>query len=348
MKANRHLKLIIRVLVILSVLFFNINTLMAVAFPFRQFDVGDPVPDVTLKPMEAGKSAVTFSGLKGKPFIAVFWGADLPEKIERSAKTLAEIETLALFLKERNVQRFSVNVQNDEAATINEVASKSNSTIDIYLDENKKAYATLGIFVMPTVLLVDKNGNVAAGMGYSRDLIDRLKGSVEIMLGEKTAEQVAAELRPEMKEASAEAKASRRHYDFGVVMMKRGQVDAAIREFAKAVEVDPAMSDAHVQISCLYLGKNELENAEKAINKALEVDPESVKGKICRGELLRLKGQLDEAAKQLQTIVDAHPDSYPAYYNLGRVLEDQKKDKESMEIYKKAYKAIQKHSVKGK
>lgn len=348
MKTSNHFKLIVRVLIILLVLFFNISTLMAVAFPFREFEEGDPVPDVTLKPMEEGKSAVTFSGLKGKPFIAVFWGADLPEKIEHSAKILAEIETLTPFLAERNIQRLSVNVQNDDAAAIKEVQDKSKSTIDTYIDENKKAYATLGIFVMPTVLLVDKNGNVAGGMGYSRDLIDRLKGEVQMMLGEKTAEQVAAELRPEMKEASEEEKASRRHFDFGMVMMKRGQIDAAIREFSKAAEIAPAMSDAHLQLGCLYLGKDELDNAEKAIQMALQSDPDSVQGKICRGELMRLKGQLDEAAKELQAVIKDYPDSYDAYFYLGHVFADQKKDQEAMDAYKKAYKAILLHSVAGK
>jgi tetratricopeptide (TPR) repeat protein len=348
MKTNRQFKLIVRVLIILSVLFFNINTLMAVAFPFREFDEGDPVPDVTLKSFQDGQPAATFSGLKGKPFIAVFWGADLPEKIEHSAKVLAEVESLASFLEERNVQRLSVNVQNDPAAVINEVVDKSKSTIKVYLDENQKAYATLGIFVMPTVLLVDKDGNVAAGMGYSRDLMDRLKGAVEIMLGEKTAEQVAAELRPEMIEISAEEKASRRHFDFGMVMLKRGQLDAAIREFGKAVEVDPGMSKAHLQLGCLYLGNNELENAEKSINKTLEADPDSVNGKICRGELLRLKGELEQAAKELQAVITSHPEKYDAYYYLGRVFEDQKKEKEAMDMYKKGYKLILKHSVAGK
>lgn len=348
METNRQCRLIVRILVVLSVLFFNINTLMAVAFPFREFVEGDPVPDVTLKSFQAGQSAASFSGLKGKPFLAVFWGADLPEKVAHSAKILAEVESLAAFLKQRNVQRLSVNVQNDSAAVINEVIAQSGSTMNVYLDENQKAYATLGIFVMPTILLVDKDGKVAAGMGYSRDLIDRLKGSVEIMLGEKTAEQVAAELRPEMREASDEEKNSRRHFDFGLVMLKRGQMDAALREFAKAVEIDPAMSEAHLQLGCLYLAGNELEKAEGSINKALETDPDSVPGKICRGELLRLKGELDKAAKELQAVITAHPDKYDAYYNLGRVLTDQKKDREAMDMYKKGYLLILNHSVAGK
>ena len=348
MKINYNLKLVTRVLVILPILVFTISTLVSFAFPFRELTEGNPVPDVTLTPMEAEKSKVTFSGLKGMPFIVIFWGADLPEKIEHSAKILGEIEELVPFLNERNIQRYSVNVQNDDSAAIEEVINKSKSTIEIYKDENLKAYSTLGIYVMPVVLLVDKEGNAAAGMGYSHDLIDRLKGSIEIMLGEKTEAQVAAELRPEMVEASDEMKSSRRHFNYGMVMKKRGQFDAAIRELSKAVESDPNMSAAHLQLGCLYLGRNDYDNAEIAINKVLETDPESVKGRICRGELLRLRKQLDEAEKLLQEVISSHPENYEAHYYLGRVLEDKNKDKEAMENYKKAYGSIVKYSVRNK
>jgi tetratricopeptide (TPR) repeat protein len=348
MQINSNLKLVARVLIILPVLFLTINTVVVVAFPFRELKEGNPVPDVTLTPLETEKSKVTFSGIKGTPFIVIFWGADLPEKIKHSAQILGDIEKLVPFLDERNIQRYSVNVQNDGNDAVQEVVSKSKSTIEIYKDENLKAYATLGIYVMPVVLLVDQEGNVSAGMGYSHDLIDRLKGSIEIMLGEKTEAQVAAELRPEMIEATAEEKASKRHFSYGMVMMKRGQFDAAIRELSKAVENDPGMSAAYLQLGCLYLGKNEYENAERAINKALDADPESVQGKICQGELLRLRKQLDEAEKLLQEVISSHPENYKAKYNLGRVLEDKKKDKEAMENYKKAYRSIVKYSVRNK
>lgn len=342
-----NMKSFVAVTIFLAVLFFNITTLMAVAFPFREFEEGGAVPDVTLTGVKDAGKAVTFAGFKGKPFLVVFWGADLPEKIEHSAKVLAAVETLAPFLKENNVQTLSVNAQGDEAASIEEVVKQSKSTMAVYTDPGQKAYATLGIFVLPTVLLVDKDGKAAAGLGYSHDLADRLKGAVEVMTGKKTAAQVEAELHAEMKEASAEEKGSRRHYDFGLVMIKRGQIDTAIREFGKAIEIDPKMVEAHLQLGCLYLGKNQLAEAEKAINQALATDPNSARGKVCRGELKRLQGKLPEAAKELQAVLGADPKNYEAYYNLAKVHEDQKQDKEAMEAYKNAYKNILFHSVAG-
>ncbi len=342
---SSNLKFVLRVVVVLSVLFINTGTLMAVAFPFREFDEGDPVPDVTLKGFKDSASSVTFSGLKGKPFIAVFWGADIPEKQERSTQLLAEIESLSSFLKEKQVHLLSVNVQDDEAAVIEQVVNQSKSNIEVFLDQDRKAYAALGIFVMPTILLVDKDGNVAAGMGYSRDMIDRLKGSVEVMLGEKTHEQFLADLRPEMKEATAEEKLSKRHLGFGLTMLKRGQLETAIRELTKAVEIDPDLAQAHIQLACIYLEKDQLDEAQKSITKALEVEPDSMKAQVCQCELKRKKGLLDEAVKDLNAILQAHPDNYNALYVLAKTFEDQKKPKEAVEKYKKAYHEILKFSV---
>ncbi len=339
------IKAIVRVSVVLSFLFLNINILMAVAFPFREFSEGDPVPDVQLNAFDKNDQAVSFSTLKGKPFVAVFWGADLPEKRDRSIQLLQDVGSLAPFLKERKIELISVNVQGDDATTIQDVVSSSQSDIKVYLDQDRKAYGTLGIFVMPTVLLVDKNGNVAAGMGYSRDLVDRLRGSVEIMLGEKTPEQVQAELRPEMIEATDEEKAVRRHFDYGLVMLKRGQLETAIRELNKAVEVDPNLAAAHIELACVYLETDRLDDAEKSVNKALEVQPDAVRALICRSELKRRKGMLDDALKDIQETVAAHPSNSAGYYVLGKVYQDQKKDKDAMSAFKKAYQLMMKESV---
>lgn len=345
---NGNMKSFVAVIFFCAVFFFNISTLLAVAFPFREFEEGGLVPEVMLQEMKDAGQTVSFAALKGTPFLVVFWGADLPEKIEHSASALAEVEALSSFLKERKVQVFSVNVQGDEAAAIAEVVKQSGSMREVYTDSGQKAYADLGLFVLPAVLLVDKDGRAAAGLGFSRDLGDRLRGAVEIMLGEKTVAQVEAELRPEMKEASDQEKGGRRHYDFGLVMLRRGQTDTAIREFSKAVAINPALIDAQLQLGCLYLSKNQLVEAEKAISQALAIDPNSVRGRICRGELKRLKGQPAEAVQELQAVLSADPDNDEALYFLGRVHEDQQQNQEAMTAYRDAYRAILVRSVAGK
>lgn len=333
-------------IIVLALVAFGISTLRAEAFPFREFVEGDPVPDVILQSLADPNKTVSFSGLKGTAFAAVFWGADLPEKIEHSASALRAVEDLAPFLRERNIRLLSVNAQGDGAADIDRVRKLADSRAEVYLDRDNTAYATLGLFVLPTVLLVDRNGRAAAGFGYSRDLQDRLRGAIEIMLGEKTPEQVEAELRPEMREPTAEEKAARRHLDFGLVMLKRGQLDAAARELVRAVEIDPGLPEVHLRLSCTYLSLDRLDLAEEAIGKAPVIDPASPLAH-CRGELLRRKGQLAQAEKDITAILEANPAHYNAVYTLGRIHEDQERFEEAAFAYKKAYELVLRHSVAG-
>lgn len=336
-----NLKYILRIFVLISIFILHTSTIMAVAFPFREFQKGDPVPDVSLSGYN-GSGKVSFSGLKGKPFVAIFWGADIDDKRDRSIKTLKGVETLSSFLRERNVQVLSVNVQGDEDSVIDKVVAEASSNASIYLDSNRNAYATLGIFIMPTILLVDKDGTVIAGMGYSHDVVQRLKGSIEIMLGEKTPEQVMAELRPIMKEATEQEKKSRRHMDFGLVMRKRGQLETSIREFKKAVEINPKLTKAHFELGCVYMETGQLDKAEKAFDDALESDPNSVRARICKTKFKREKGNPAEAVKDLKVILKEYPEEYDALYTIGRSYEDLKDMKNAMESYRKAYIAIEK------
>lgn len=332
--------------IVLALFVSSISTLQAEAFPFREFTEGGQVPDVTLQNLANPSKTVSFSDLKGTGFIAVFWGADLPEKIEHSASVLRAVEDLAPFLRERNISVLSVNAQGDGAAEIDRVLKLADSRAQVYLDRDNTAYATLGLFVLPTVLLVDRNGRAAAGFGYSRDLQDRLRGAIEIMLGEKTPEQVEADLRPEMREPTADEKAARRHLDFGLVMLKRGQLDAAARELAKAVAIDPGLTDVHLQLGCIYLDLDRLNEAEEAIVRAPEIDP-AAPAAHCRGELLRRKGQLAEAEKELDRILEANPTHHNAVYTLGKVHEDQQQFEEASIAYKKAYELVLRYSVAG-
>lgn len=328
-----HPQYFLPLLVCLGIIFWQTP---AFPFPFQGFEEHAPVPAATLSRLEDA-SALPLQSLKGKPYIAVFWGADLPEKRVRSVKTLAAVEQLMYFFKERQITLLSVNVQGDDPEIINEVLSSAKSNIPVYTDKDGRAYGALGVYVIPSILLVDKDGRAQGGMGYSHDAVDRLKGAVEIMLGEKTAEQVAAALRPEVKEISEEEKAVSLHMNYGMVLLKRGLNDAAVREFEKAVEAKPDFAEAHIELGCLLDERGELERAREEITKGLALDSDNLAGLLCRAALLADEGRFDESVAELTEIVKSHPDNSKALYSLGRGLEAKKETVSAMHSYREAY-----------
>jgi tetratricopeptide (TPR) repeat protein len=326
---------------IFCLLFFFCNVSIASSFPFRAVSIGDPVPSLTFQGITDG-SAVTIESLKGNPVALVFWGADMDTKKTRSLKTFKATEEILPFLQERKVKVLLINAQGDSKEVMQEVVSELSGNMPVYMDQAQKAYGDLGIFVVPSVLLVDKDGKVAAGLGYSHDFTDRLKGEVAVMLGEKTRAEVEKELRPEMKEKSEEEKKSGRHLEMAMVMIKRGQVDSAISELQKAIAIKPDMVEAQAHLGCLYIDKGQLEEAKKALDKAYELDDGYLPANICDARIMAEEGQIDDALGDLKALMFRNARNAELHYTVGTLLEKQEKYAEAAKEYRKAFELVSK------
>lgn len=263
-------------------------------------------------------------------------------KKERSLKTISAVEEILPFLEERKIKVVLVDAQGDPMDVMQGVVSQLSGKVPAYMDESQKAYADLGIFVVPSVLLVDKDGKVSSGLGYSHDFTDRLKGEVQVMLGEKSREDMEKELRPEMKEKAAEEKQSVRHLNMALVMKKRGQTDSAISELQKAIAVEPNMAEAQGQLGCLYLEKGQVEEAKKALDKSYEVDPDYLPANICDALVRAQEGQVEDAVGDLQALLFRHARNAELHYALGSLFEKQEKFTEAAGEFRKAYELVAK------
>lgn len=312
---------------------------MASSFPFRAIAPGDPLPALSFKNSK-DNTVVATESLKGAPAALVFWGADMDTKKERSLKTLAAVEESLPFLEQRKVKVLLINAQGDGAQVMQEVAGGLSGKLPVYVDESQKAYNDLGIFVVPSVMLLDKDGKVAAGLGFSHDFTERLQGEVQVMLGEKSREAMEQGLRPEMKEKPAEVKESRRHLDMALVMVKRGQTDSAISELGKALALEPNMAEAQGQLGCLYLDKGQLAEAKAALDKAYELNPDYLPATICDARVRAEEGAVDEAVADLQALLFRNARNADLHYALGTLLEKQQKFTEAAGEYRKAYELV--------
>lgn len=313
------------------------------SFPFRSVNVGDQLPGVTVKSLRSQQDEV-LAKYQGKPLLLVFFGADVPTKKERSVKALKSIQNMADFLKGKGVVVLTINAQGDDTAIVNEVVSEAALTLPVFIDADKQAYGNLGIFVMPSLMLVDADGKVVAGMGYSHDLSQRLKGEVEVLLGEKTRAQVEEDLRPEMIEKSQEEKGAGRHYNLGLTMLERGQPESALAELTKAVSLEPAMGKAHVYIGCLQLDAGKVAEAKASLGKGMGLEPEMIEGKICQARLKAAEGGVDDAIDDINFMMLRNSRNETLHYVLGVMLEGKADPTSAMKEYRKAYELLERKS----
>lgn len=338
-KSGRKIRDHLLVFGITSFLMLFCGASMASSFPFRAIAPGDPLPALSFKNIK-DNSVVAVASLKGSAVALVFWGADMDTKKERSLKTLAAMEASLPFLEQRKVKVLLVNAQGDAPEVMQGVVSQLGGKLPVYVDESQKAYGDLGIFVVPSVMLVDKDGKVVSGIGFSHDFSERLQGEVQVMLGEKNREAMEKELRPEMKEKPAEEKQSVRHLNMALVMTKRGQADSAISELQKALALEPKMAEAQGQLGCLYLDKGKLVEAKAALDKAYELNPDYLPAMICDARVRAEEGQVDEAVGDLQALLFRNARNADLHYALGLLLEKQQKFTDAAQEYRKAYELV--------
>jgi len=228
---------------------------------------------------------------------------------------------------------------------IEEVSSQLEGSMGVYVDPEQTLYGKLGIYVMPAFLLVSGDGQVAAGMGYSHDLGERLQGEVEVLLGEKSRAQVEAELQPVVVEKSVEEKNAMRHRNMGFVMAQRGMPDAAIREFEAAVKLVPEDGDSLVELGCLYLEQGQSEKAGQSLGKGLGLEPGSLRGQICQARLKAGRGAVDEAVADLEALLLRNFRDPTLHYVLGTLFEKQGKIDKAAAEYRKGYELLERKDL---
>jgi len=121
--------------------------------------VGKPAPDFTLQSIgEDGKGdRVTLSSLKGKAVILSFWASWCgPCRAEAPA-----LDRLSKRLSEQNVVVLGVNTSDTEPNAL-QFARSAKLSYPLVIDAESEVSAAYGVSSLPTLFIIDKNGNVAA------------------------------------------------------------------------------------------------------------------------------------------------------------------------------------------
>ncbi len=327
----------------LATFYFVFSTGAAESFPFRSVNPGDMLPVTTISQSDSGKK-ITLGKPGGRITVLAFWGADLPTKKQRSTQALNQLQQLAPFFREKQVDLLVVNAQGDSAEVMKEVIAASGVSSPTYLDSEQSAYQNLGLLVMPAVMLVDKGGKVVNGFGYSQEMVSRLKGEIEILLGEKNRAQFEAELHPVMIDKSKEEKDGARHLNMGRVLAKKGQPDAAAREYALAIKNSPKLADAHIQLGCVLVELGKLAEAQTAIDAGLALNPSSLEGEICNAQIRAEKGEVAQAIADLQPMVFRNNRNHHLHYILGTFYAKKADHEKASQEFRKAYELLNKQA----
>jgi peroxiredoxin/predicted negative regulator of RcsB-dependent stress response len=329
-----------RLVVILAFLFVPS---LAFSFPFRAVEPGEKIPSVKLKKIDGTSFSLSSATVKGKGLILLFWGADSEGKKKRAMEVMEILDEVGRGHREIGV--LAINAQKDTPEVINEVVSRISAEYPVLLDEKHEAYKAFGVFVMPSILVVDGNGKIKTGFGYSNTIGERLETEALVLLGEISEQNGKKRLMFEVSGKSEQERKAMRYLELGKRMENKGMSRKAKDEYTRAVELFD-LPEAHTMLGLLLLEEGDLEEAEKEIKKGFDADPNSIQGKIAYARLRVAKGELEGVVEELQGLSFRSPKNYAVHYALGQAYEAKGDLKDAVREYKKAFEFLRKGTLK--
>jgi len=108
------------------------------------------------------------------------------------------------------------------------------------------------------------------------------------------------------------------HYDYGVLLMAKGERREAEKAFRRSIQIDPSFAQAHNNLGYLLEQEGELAEAMAEYRKAIESVPGDRQAHFNLGRILANQGENQEAIEQLLLTLTPVDASTPAYlYALG-------------------------------
>jgi tetratricopeptide (TPR) repeat protein len=153
------------------------------------------------------------------------------------------------------------------------------------------------------------------------------------LLGKGQLDEAIAELHKALHILPDDAGA---HSSLGIALLGKGQLDEAITEYHKALQIKPDFAEAHSYLGNALLDKGQWDEAIAEYHKALQIQPDLAMAHRGLGLALQKKGQLDEAIAGFRKVLHILPDNADVHIDLGVALYDKGQLDEAIAEYHKA------------
>ena len=118
-----------------------------------------------------------------------------------------------------------------------------------------------------------------------------------------------------------------------------GELKKSHEHLLRTTRLNPADAQPHCLLATSYEQMHKLDDASDSVNKALQVAPDYPHALLIKARLLRRNGNYDNAKDLLASLIQSNPDKqvlYRSYYELGRILDRQKKYNDAFSAFDKA------------
>ena len=137
------------------------------------------------------------------------------------------------------------------------------------------------------------------------------------------------------------APAAVEHYNKGVELHQRHDIDGAIDEYVAAVRADDRIEPAWVNLAGAYAARKQLLFSKEAFEKALSLKPGRTVTLLGYAGLLNDLGEIDEAEEVWRQIIELDPRAEAAYQNLALSLRKHGKTVEADKLIEELHRQME-------
>jgi tetratricopeptide (TPR) repeat protein len=303
----------------------------AQADELRNAKLGDQVPDFRL-PTMAGEP-IGRADLEGKAVILVFLSAQ-----QRSSEAAAASAfSVYRALHHDDLALVFITADTAHTAYFRQLRDKTNQHEPLGLDFERTLYGQLGLIVLPTTILIDKEWKLAHVISSHRsDYEHVLRSYAQHTLGLIDDVQLQRELETESFRRDRPADRIARHRAAAQILWKSGMLADVENELRAALAIDPHHADAQLDLAALYLAQGKVTEAGEIVDEVMAANPYHRRGKLMYGVVLYRADKLVEAELALREAIVLNPDPAQTHYYLGLIYEKKGDTAKALEHYRES------------
>ncbi len=266
----------------------------------RTVEPGDPAPEIVLR--DVSGQELVLSDHRGEAVLLVFWAEKNPVMKRHSWEVLAASDQLGRRFAADGLRVFSIQFPPLGGADREALIAEHGLAMPMLLAPDRSVYSAYGLFLLPTVVLLDRDHRVREVVGYAAKMEHKLEGAAALMLGLKSETEVRSQLQPQRTVVSDAKKQALRHFNLGRKLLEKGRLDEALEELGKALAADPESSDALFAEAEIYLRQEKAEEALRLSEAGLDLAPDDRRGILINARALAATGSSAEALEILSEL----------------------------------------------
>ncbi|RMH14210.1 MAG: hypothetical protein D6695_01890 [Planctomycetota bacterium] len=283
-------------------------------------------------------TAVDLKMLRGRAVVIVFGELD-HEGTRKTCDALLTALTDAR-LAHGKVIPILVVARDQAPEILREQANEGRFPALILHDPTREAFGAYQILVIPSVVVIDREGVVVHAMpGFSPRFADVINAAMLRATGQMSPEQFEQVLHPELAEPiDRESARASRLTALGDELVRHGLLDLAEERYKEALAIAPGYERAMLGLGRLLIDADRLVEAEAMYRSLLTKHPESAEAQLGIAEVgIRRGGDaMGEAESTLHILLDRDQKQPRALYLLGLVYEKRGQWADAARNYKAA------------